>query len=172
MAPTRRHAYGGLMDRLIIARRRRASAARRLGGIAPAILAVALCACSPLTIKHGHQFHDNDLQQIQAGMSQDQVKLVLGTPTTTGSFNGASAYYYISSTEQQTAFLLPHETDRQVMAVYFTPIGSVERVANYGIKDGKVFDFVSRTTPVKGAKDEFILKQLFRSLGQKQLFGN
>jgi outer membrane protein assembly factor BamE (lipoprotein component of BamABCDE complex) len=141
--------------------------------LAPVLIgALWLGACSPQVIKHGHQFHENDVQQIQAGMSQDQVKLTLGTPTTTSAFNGATAYYYISSTEQQTAFLTPSETDRQVLAVYFTQLGSVERVANYGIKDGKVFDFVSRTTPVKGAKDEFILKQLFRNLGKKQLFGD
>ena len=36
----------------------------------------------------------------------------------------------------------------------------------------KVFDFISRKTPVPGARDEGLLKSLFRNLGQKQLFGN
>ena len=26
----------------------------------------------------------------------------------------------------------------------------VQRLANYGLKDGKVFDFISRTTPTSG----------------------
>ena len=39
------------------------------------------------------------------------------------------------------------------------------------MKDGKVFDFVSRTTPAPGGKDDGILKQLFRNLGPKQIFG-
>ena len=54
------------------------------------------------------------------------------------------------------------------MAVYFSQIGSVDRVAQYGLKDGKVFDYVKNETPTL-AKDEGILKALFRNLGIKQL---
>jgi hypothetical protein len=34
-----------------------------------------------------------------------------------------------------------------------------------------VFDYVSRTTPAPGGKDVGIVTQLFRNLGQKQIFG-
>jgi outer membrane protein assembly factor BamE (lipoprotein component of BamABCDE complex) len=71
----------------------------------------------------------------------------------------------------QKAFFEPQEKDRKVVAVYFNQTGMVERVANYGLKDGKVFDFVSRTTPAPGGNEDGILKQLFRNLGQQQLFG-
>lgn len=142
------------------------------------LIALALAGCDggsglkfTQTLKHGHQFRDNDITQIQPGMSQDQVKLTLGTPTTTAAIATGNAYYYISSTAEQIAFLSPKEVDRQVVAVYFNPLGSVERVANYGIKDGKVFDFVTRTTPAPGAGDEGLLKGLFRNLGKKQIFG-
>ena len=141
------------------------------GALTAGMLATGLAACSPQVIKHGHQFRETDVQQIQAGMSQDQVKLALGTPATTATVTGGSAYYYISSTAKQVAFLLPKEVDRQVLAVYFNPLGSVERVANYTLKDGKVFDHVSKTTPAPGVGDDGLLKQLFRNLGKKQLFG-
>jgi outer membrane protein assembly factor BamE (lipoprotein component of BamABCDE complex) len=71
----------------------------------------------------------------------------------------------------QSAFFTPSEKDRQVVAVYFNEGGVVDKVANYGLKDGKVFDFISRTTPAPGGKDEGVLKSLFRNLGKKQLFG-
>ena len=58
--------------------------------------------------------------------------------------------------------------DRKVLAVYFTPVGSVDRVAQYGLKDGKVFDYVKNETP-NAARDENVLKKLFRNLGSKQL---
>ena len=140
--------------------------------VAMSLASALFIGCSGQTIKHGHQFHENDLQQVQPGMSVDQVKLVLGTPATTATVNKGAAFYYISSTETQVAFLYPKETDRQVLAVYFTPAGTVERVANYGLKDGKVFDYVKRTTPARGVQDEDLLKQLFRNLGKKQLFGD
>ncbi|MGI9403550.1 MAG: outer membrane protein assembly factor BamE [Hyphomicrobium sp.] len=131
-----------------------------------------LCACGGKISKHGTQFRENDIQQIQPGMSQDQVRMNLGTPATTAVVGGGRAFYYISSTKKTTAFLLPDETDRQVVAVYFSEAGTVERVANYGLEDGQVVDYVSRTTPAPGGKDDSILQQLFRNLGQKQLFGD
>jgi outer membrane protein assembly factor BamE (lipoprotein component of BamABCDE complex) len=137
-----------------------------------AAAALALTGCDSTIIKHGTQFHDGDLQQIQPGMSQEQVRMNLGTPATTAVVGTGQAYYYISSTQSQTSFFLPTEDDRKVVAVYFSPGGTVDHVANYGLKDGKVFDYVSRTTPAPGGHDDSILQQLFRNLGQKQLFGN
>jgi outer membrane protein assembly factor BamE (lipoprotein component of BamABCDE complex) len=55
-----------------------------------------------------------------------------------------------------------------VLAIYFTPLGSVDKVAQYGLKDGKVFDYVKQETP-NHAKDEGILKALFRNLGVNPL---
>jgi outer membrane protein assembly factor BamE (lipoprotein component of BamABCDE complex) len=134
-------------------------------------VAVPLGACDSTIIKHGTQFHDGDIQQITPGMSEQQVRMNLGTPATTAVLGTGQAYYYISSTQTQTSFFLPTEQDRQVVAVYFTPGGTVERVANYGMQDGKVVDRVSRTTPAPGGKDDGILKQLFRNLGTRQIFG-
>ena len=131
-------------------------------------LTAALAGCAETVIKHGHQFQDSDLKQVSPGMSQDQVKTALGTPTTTAAVGTGSAFYYISSVQTQTAFFSPKERDRKVLAIYFSPLGSVDKIAQYGLKDGKVFDYVKQETP-NHAKDENILKALFRNLGVKQL---
>lgn len=145
---------------------------RRVATLAAVVSVVWLSACSEQVIKHGHHFRETDIQQVQTGMSQDQVKLTLGSPATTTTLGDGSVYYYISSTMKQTAFMKPTEVDRQILAVYFNPLGSVDRVAQYGLKDGKVFDYISATTPAPGTRDEGILKQLFRNLGTKQVFGD
>jgi outer membrane protein assembly factor BamE (lipoprotein component of BamABCDE complex) len=133
-----------------------------------ALLGVALTACAETVTKHGHQFQESDVQKITPGMTQEQVKSTLGSPTTTATVGTRLAYYYISSTQAQTAFFTPTEKDRKVLAVYFSQFGSVEKVAQYGLKDGKVFDYVKQETP-SHARDEGILKKLFRNLGTKQL---
>jgi len=133
-----------------------------------ALLALALTACSETVTVRGHQFQDSDLQRVTKGMGQDQVRAALGSPTTTAAVGTGSAYYYISSTEGQAAFFKPTEKDRKVLAVYFTQMGSVDKVAQYGLKDGKVFDYVKNETPSQ-TRDEGILKALFRNLGTKQL---
>lgn len=132
-----------------------------------AAAALAVAGCSTTTLKHGQHYTSAELAQIQPGMSQDEVRMALGSPATTSTVNQGTAYYYISSTRQQTAFLTPKEIDRKIVAVYFTPVGSVERVAQYGIKDGKVFDFINRETPSAASSDDNILKMMFRNLGQR-----
>ena len=63
----------------------RPDATSRTRGTAASVLALALAsatllgACSQDVIKHGHQFRDTDLQAIQPGMSQEQVKTSLGS---------------------------------------------------------------------------------------------
>ena len=146
-------------DRMPIARRRARTPVLVL------LAALALCGCEATTLKHGTQFHDGDLQQIQPGMSQEQVRMNLGTPATTAVVNNGQAFYYISSTQTQSAFFLPSEKDRQVVAVYFSPGGTVDRVANYGMQDGKVFDYVSRTTPTSGQELSY-LTYLFKIVGK------
>lgn len=143
------------------------------GGIGKSVRAIivaaslsALAGCAATTTKHGHHFHDSDLQQIQPGMSQDAVRMALGTPDTTSTVSGSNAYYYISSTTKQTAFFKPDEVDRRIVAVYFNPVGSVDRVANYGMKDGQIVDFVKRETPAH-LRDKTFLSRFFRGVGPK-----
>lgn len=135
-----------------------------------ALVAGSVSGCGETITKHGYQFKQSDLQAIQPGMSKEQVQTALGTPATTSVVGSGSAFYYISSTTSQTSFFLPDEKDRQIVAVYFNEGGSVDSIANYGMKDGKVFDFISRETPAPGAKDEGLVKSLFRNLGKQQLF--
>jgi outer membrane protein assembly factor BamE (lipoprotein component of BamABCDE complex) len=125
-----------------------------------------VAGCAATTTKHGHHFNDSDLQQVQPGMSQDAVRMALGTPDTTSAVSGNNAYYYISSTTKQTAFFKPDEVDRRIVAVYFNPVGSVERVANYGMKDGQIVDFVKRETPAH-MRDKTFLSRFFRGVGPK-----
>ena len=103
------------------------------------------------------------LEQIPIGATQEQVLIVLGTPSTVATVSG-EAFYYISQTSQRSAAFMPYEVkDQRVIAVYFDKNRRVERLANYGLKDGKVFDFVSQTTPT-GGKEFAYLSGVLRSL--------
>jgi outer membrane protein assembly factor BamE (lipoprotein component of BamABCDE complex) len=104
------------------------------------------------------------LEQIKPGASAEQVVLVLGTPSTTSTVGG-KAYYYISQkVSQRFQFMEQKIVDQRVVAIYLDDKNKVERVANYGMQDGKIFDFVSRTTPSAG-QDTSILGNIFRRIG-------
>ena len=56
-----------------------------------------------------------------------------------------------------------HMVDQRVVAIYFDKSRRVARLANYGLKDGRLFDYVSRTTP-SGGTDVAYLNNVFKAL--------
>jgi outer membrane protein assembly factor BamE (lipoprotein component of BamABCDE complex) len=116
------------------------------------------------TTQHGYVVSPDALQQVPVGSSKDQVLIALGSPSTTANY-GNDVYYYISQTRSRAAAFLPERVvDQRVVAVYFDTKDHVGKVADYGLQDGKVFDFVSRTTPTAGVDQTFI-QQLFAAVG-------
>jgi outer membrane protein assembly factor BamE (lipoprotein component of BamABCDE complex) len=133
------------------------------------LLAVAMIAGIAGACVQGEEFQrgyildEQALAQVRPGMSAEQVLETLGTPSTVSTVGNQSWYYISQTTRQQFAFQKQRVVDQRVTAVYFTPNLRVERVALYGIEDGVIFDFISRTTPTGGEEQSF-LGNLFRGM--------
>ena len=117
------------------------------------------------TTQHGYVVSPIALEQVPAGSSKDQVLIALGSPSTTANY-GNDVFYYISQTRQRPVAFMPENViDQRVVAVYFDDKDQVDHVANYGLKDGKVFDFISRTTPTGGSDQGFLAQVLSGVIG-------
>ena len=136
-----------------------------------ALLAIAAAAggCSGVSTsqvyQRGYVLPEGALEQVPMGASQEQVLIVLGTPSTVATVSG-EVFYYISARTEQTSFLPEKVVDQRVIAVYFDKNRRVERLANYGLQDGKIFDYVSRTTPTSGQELSY-LTYVFKIFGGK-----
>jgi outer membrane protein assembly factor BamE (lipoprotein component of BamABCDE complex) len=107
---------------------------------------------------NGYVVDQQALDQVPVGSSREQAILSLGSPSTTNTIDGKEALYYISQQRTRAAaFAKASVVSQRVLAVYFGEDGRVERIADYGLQDGKVFDFITRTTPTGGADQGFIL---------------
>jgi outer membrane protein assembly factor BamE (lipoprotein component of BamABCDE complex) len=148
---------------------------RRPVAIAVAASLIALAGCQTgagkgigsfsQTSQHGYVVSPEALEQIPVGSSKDQVLIALGSPSTTAKF-GNDVFYYISQTRYRAAAFMPEKVvDQRIVAVYFDKKDNVERVANYGLQDGKVFDFISRTTPTGGVDESFLQQVLAGVVG-------
>lgn len=128
--------------------------------------ALVLAGCGGFTqsYQRGYLLAEGALEQIPLGASQEQVLIVLGTPSTVATVSG-EVFYYISQRSEQTAFLPQKVVDQRVIAVYFDKNRRVERLANYGLQDGKIFDYVSRKTPTSGEELSY-LSYVFRIIGR------
>jgi outer membrane protein assembly factor BamE (lipoprotein component of BamABCDE complex) len=141
-----------------------------------AALMTALAGCSKTggsggpfsfatTTQHGYVVTPYALEQVPPGSSKDQVLIALGSPSTAANY-GNDVYYYISQTRTRpVAFMRDKVVDQRIVAVYFDDKDQVERIANYGLQDGMVFDFISRTTPTGGADQSFLQQVLTGVVG-------
>ncbi len=114
-----------------------------------ALATAALPACAPLVKpvveERGYIFEPDDLDKLQAGSSKEQVRTVMGSPSTVSTVDG-EAWYYISSKFETYTFYQPKEVERTVAAVYFDKTDVVQQVAYYGLEDGQIVNFVDRKT--------------------------
>jgi outer membrane protein assembly factor BamE (lipoprotein component of BamABCDE complex) len=125
-------------------------------------LVLSGCGSFGETLQRGYVLPEGALEQIPVGATQEQVLIVLGTPSTVATVNG-EAFYYISQKAERGAAFMPHEVvDQRVVAVYFDKDRKVTRLANYGLKDGKIFDFLSQTTETGGERLSY-LRSIFRN---------
>ena len=143
---------------------------RGAAGVAVLLAAVpALSACNTSktfaglkpgeTFTQGYVIDQQSLDLVPQGSSREQVLLALGTPSTTATFDTETFYYISQTRKRNAAFMKARLVDQRVLAVYFGADGRVTNIANYGLQDGKVFDFISRTTPT-GGKDQNFLGQI------------
>jgi outer membrane protein assembly factor BamE (lipoprotein component of BamABCDE complex) len=139
------------------------SFATKFGFVGLLALNLAGCLGYDGEVQHGYQTDPKLLDQVKIGSSAEQALIVMGTPSTTSTVGGDAWYYISQTTDRSVLFMDPKITDQRVLAIYFDKQKKVERIANYGLKDGKVFDFVSRTTPTGGNEANF-LNGIFKSL--------
>jgi outer membrane protein assembly factor BamE (lipoprotein component of BamABCDE complex) len=111
-------------------------------------------------LQAGYVLDDRLLNQVRVGSSAEQVLVVMGTPSTTSTIGGSAWYYVSSRMTQSLAFQKPSIAERRIFAVYFDPKKKVERVANYGLEDGRVVDFNTRTTATAGGETSFLQNML------------
>jgi outer membrane protein assembly factor BamE (lipoprotein component of BamABCDE complex) len=134
------------------------------------LLGVTLAGCSmgsglalSTTKVQGYAISQDALAQIRTGQSQDLVAVVLGSPQTMNAFNEGSAWYYVETKVDQTAFGLTSVKERTVLAVYFDKNKRVADKAVYSLKDGKVITVEGRKTPSYG-EDKSFLQSLIESV--------
>lgn len=118
----------------------------------------------------GFVMDDGLIAQIKPGMDVQTVLTTLGTPSTTSTVGNRTFYYISQRVKRMFQFQDLAVVDQNVLVVYFNKSFKVERIANYGLKDGVIFDFISRTTATGGEEQSF-LRNLFKGVTKFTPFG-
>lgn len=112
------------------------------------------------TFNEGYILEPNSLNYIPLKSSMDQVLLVLGSPSFISYFDKKTFYYISQKRYRFASFSKGKIVDRKVLVIDFNSNDEVIRLANYGLKDGRIFNFIGKTTDVP-EHDRNILKEIF-----------
>jgi len=130
--------------------------------LAMALAATTLSGCSSIgeTIQNGYVVDQQTLALVPPGSSKEQVYLSLGTPSATATFDSEVFYYISQKRYRAVAFMKPHIEEQSVLAVYFNKDSAVDHLAHYSLKDGRVIDMLTMTTPTGGVEKTFLMRLL------------
>ncbi|QEX16775.1 outer membrane protein assembly factor BamE [Hypericibacter terrae] len=139
---------------------------RRLAlSVASVIVATLAAGCSPTIDTRGNLPDPDQVLKVQPGVdTKNEVAQLLGSPSTTGTFNN-DKWYYISTRTRSIAFLEPDIEDQQVLVVSFDKTGVVNDMKIIGLEDAKQITPSDRVTPTLG-RHITILQQLLGNLGR------
>lgn len=138
---------------------------RRSPAMLAAAFALSLGGCQTAIDVRGFVPDDESLSRIEVGkQNKDDVRELLGTPSTVGLF-GDETWLYISRRTSTYAFLEPKILEQKVVAILFDEQGSVTDIRKLELSDGKVVEHVARVTPSPGKELSF-LEQLLGNVGR------
>lgn len=135
---------------------------RWLGSISACAL---LASCSPIVDTRGHTLEDVDMSQIIEGQSgPEDVRAILGSPSTVSNF-GHLTWYYINERKETMGFYAPEVADQKVVAIHFDEAERVSKIEDYGKAASKPVEFVKKETPTEG-HELGIMEQMLGNFGR------
>ena len=129
-------------------------------------VALALPGCSPIVRTHGMMVDEEILRQLQPGISREaDVVALLGTPTAESTFDPRREWYYVGQRTEQTAFMAPEVTKREVIRVRFDDNGTVAGVEKLDKAAGLDITPIARSTPTVG-HNLTVMEQVLGNIGR------
>ena len=129
------------------------------------VLAGALVACAPTVDIAGYVPNETMIAEIVSGeTTRETVLTVLGSPSSTATFD-TDSWYYISRTTETLAFFDATVLDQTVLAVDFDEVGVVTGLRRYTLDDARDIVPADGRTPTRG-RELGLLEQLIGNIGR------
>ena len=134
-----------------------------------ALIGIALTGCNPILRTHGYVAAGEEKPQSVNPETDTKTSVLarFGNPSIKSTFDEDTeidTWYYMSSVRQRFAYLRPQIQERNITAITFNEDGQVDKVAEYGIEDGRYVNYSDRKTPTRG-RELSALEQIFGTIG-------
>ncbi|MDO5641357.1 MAG: outer membrane protein assembly factor BamE [Paracoccus sp. (in: a-proteobacteria)] len=127
-------------------------------------LTLFVTGCAPVYRHHGYVPPEEDLALVQIGQtSQFELENLIGRPSSQGLLQGSS-WFYVGSRWRHYGAMRPREIDRQVVAISFSPNGTVSNVERFGMEQGRVV-VLSRRVTDSNVTSVGLIRQILGNIG-------
>ncbi len=139
-----------------------------LRGLLLAALLTGLGACAATYRNYGYVPDEAQLSALSVGVdTRETVEAAIGRPSTSG-VERDDAWYYVQSRVENYAWRAPETLERRLVAVSFTPGGTVENIERFGLERGRVVT-LSRRVTTTSIRQYGLIQQLIRNFGRVDL---
>jgi outer membrane protein assembly factor BamE (lipoprotein component of BamABCDE complex) len=121
------------------------------------VLLLSACSTDVFNRTEGNMPSKSDILEIKQGMSQEDVRNLLGSPSAISSLDHRT-WIYMNSTMKRMAFYEPEELERNVVAIEFDHDGKVIKLIELTKDNGKNIVISKDETPVMGTEQTFMEK--------------
>ncbi len=121
------------------------------------ILLLGACSTDYFNQTEGNMPSKEDILAIKQGMTQSDVRKIMGSPSAVSSLDHKT-WIYMNSTMKRMAFFEPEELERNIVAIEFNLDGKVERVVQIDKDSGREIVLCTDETPVMGTDETFMEK--------------
>jgi outer membrane protein assembly factor BamE (lipoprotein component of BamABCDE complex) len=127
------------------------------------IIALSTTACVEQKEYRGYSFKQENVDKIKIGTSKDQVRTLLGTPSTT-SIAGGEKWYYVGNEFIRESFFDPKLDKQNILVISFAG-SSVSKIDKIDETSSSRVEVADELTPNEGNKMN-AFQQFFGNLGK------
>ena len=125
--------------------------------LSTALLTLAACAKDTFVTNTGNMPSEDKIERLATGMPQEQVRKILGSPSSVVSLD-RNTWIYMSADIEQIAFMRPQETERRLLVVKFDDSGKVADIKHIDKSKGKELQVSEQETATPEQEQGFFRK--------------
>ncbi len=125
--------------------------------LSAALLTLAACAKDTFVTNTGNMPSEDKIERLSTGMPQEQVREILGSPSSVVSLD-RNTWIYMSADIEQIAFMRPQETERRLLVVKFDDSGKVADIKHIDKSKGKELQVSEQETATPEQEQGFFRK--------------
>lgn len=128
------------------------------------LILLLMTGCVATIDQRGKTLNEEQISQLKTGQSQEEVLLLIGSPSSSNPFDDKQ-WHYLTKTTATKSFFTPTVVNQEIIILSFNDDGKLQSISSHGPEKTRLVPIESRTTPTTG-HDTGFFEQIFGNFGR------